>query len=363
MSDDLNTGYENKTAEVVSYKCPNCGGPLAHDIESQKWGCKFCLSDFTTEELPEVPVGDDAESAAPPEIDSGEEQENQQFTCPSCGGTIITDKNTVATYCIYCQNPTVIAGRLTNDQRPSLIIPFKVTKAAASEKLLAIMSKRPFMPSIFKQRVKEGEFHGLYVPYWLFDATLDSHITGTGKKVTRWEDSDYEYTKTDIYDVVRAGVIRYNGVPADGSQRLEDREMQCIEPFDYGEMKSFDMGYLSGHFAEGYDVGSEDAFGTAYNRMTAATESALISTTDYSSFSTTSRDHKYSDTETRYAMMPVWIYSVKYGEKIYRFLINGQSGKITGNLPVSVGKVFAWIGSLLVGSLFIAAAVMQIAGL
>ena len=331
---------------MVSYKCPNCGGPLNYDIETQKWACRFCLGSFDLSALKgheDLPEASGVSSGG-----FGGAEAVQEFVCPSCGGAIVSDQQTVATYCVYCKNPTILAGRLQDGERPEWILPFRITKEGVTEILEKAMKNRPLMPKVFRETLGEGEVNGLYVPYWLYDLHLESQITGQGKRVSSWQDQKYRYTKTDVFHVERGGAVRYRHVPADASKRLDDRSMQNIEPFDEQAMVDFDMRYLSGHFAERYDIKAEEAFPAVYQRVTEAWEQEMIRDTTYSSFQIRSRNHRYRERQNHYAMMPVWIFSVKYRDKLYRFLVNGQTGKLTGKLPVDGRKLGIWlVGSFL----------------
>ena len=115
---------------VLTYKCPNCGGYLVFEPETQHYTCPYCLSDFAQTEL------DTATSESEDMQDTEENTQEQEgqvlvYTCPSCGAEIATDTTTAATFCYYCHNPIVLSGRLSGEQMPSLIIPFQISKEEA----------------------------------------------------------------------------------------------------------------------------------------------------------------------------------------------------------------------------------------
>lgn len=336
--------------QIVNYKCPNCGAPMEFGIASQKWECHFCESSFSLEELPKIEAQEGSERPEGPEQatwvpETFQDHETVAYTCPDCGGKVLADRNTASTFCPYCHSPTVIAGRLSGEYRPARVLPFQLGKEQAVESLLKLCKKKPFLPRAFRQYVEKGEITGLYVPYWLFSCTLHSFLQGTGKRVQTWSDSRYRYTKTDVYQVERAANIPFQLLPVDGSSRMDDRLMESIEPFDYSKLQTFNMQYLSGHFAESFDVDSKTSSQRFFQRAQSAAQDILRgSANGYSSLTVNSCTHRQSGLDNIYVMLPVWMISVKFKGKIYTYAMNGQSGKSSGKLPMSMGRFFAWFG-------------------
>lgn len=336
--------------EVISYKCPKCSASLSYDIDKQKWVCDFCLSEFTKEDLKDIDVQGERgvldEELIYHEHDKYEE-DAIAYMCPSCGGKIITDKNTAATFCVYCHNSTIIASNLTDEHRPIALIPFQLKKEAAVEAVQNLCKKRPLLPKDFKEYAKRGEVSGLYVPFWLFSVDLDADLTARATKVSHWSDSNYSYTKTDTYQVERAGRVSFKNVPADGSMRMDDNLMQSLEPFDYSKLVNFTMEYLSGHYAESYDVEAEKAYSNASSRFYKTTDSMIRSTViAYSYVNVLRQNIKVRREVHKNVMLPVWILMTNYKGKSYIFAMNGQTGKITGRLPLSIGLCAAWFGGI-----------------
>ncbi|QQO07825.1 hypothetical protein [Breznakiella homolactica] len=335
-------------ATAINYKCPNCAAALAFEISTQKWDCHFCNSSFNKDELSRISSqkGESRIEEAGWQAEAFDKNNMIAFTCPSCGGRVIAEKNTAATFCVYCHNPTVLAAQLQGEYRPARIIPFKKTK---TEAVAALQNhcKGPFMPKVFKEYARRGEMTGLYVPYWLFSAVARAGLTGRGEKVSSWSDSDYRYTKTDSYRIERQVSVPFNLVPADASERLDDKLMEDMEPFAYSQLTDFSMEYLSGHFAESYDVDAAKSSRRFEQRIdktvTEILKGSVHGFTSYN-YSLTNRD--LARRTTLYVMLPVWIIMVKYNGIIHTFAMNGQSGKISGRLPFSWKRVFAWFGTL-----------------
>ena len=333
--------------ETVSYKCPNCSAPLSFDIESQSWKCKFCNSEFTNRDLGRIEALGSSETIKEEEIrptaQAQPKEEAAMYVCPSCGGKIITTPTTAATFCVYCHSPAIIASRLTEEEnRPAYLIPFKLKKEEAVRKLQSLCSKKIFLPKDFKKLAAAGEVSGLYVPYWLFDFDVASSFSARGIKMQSWSDSNYRYTRTDSYDVIRSGEVLFKNVPADGSLKMDNNLMELLEPFDYSQMLDFKMEYLSGHFADIYDENINTAAERAFSRVYPGVKSMLLNTArEYSSLQGTNHSLGKKDTSYANVMLPVWVLMAKFGGKKYVFAMNGQTGKMSGYLPKSFGVAFS----------------------
>lgn len=152
-----------------------------------------------------------------------------------------------------------MAGRLAGDLKPDYVIPFKLDKKAAKEGLSRHIKGKRLLPKIFKDQNHIDEIKGVYVPFWLFDTDAEAGIRYKATKVRSWSDSDYIYTETRHYSVIREGSLGFDNVPVDGSSKMEDALMESIEPFNFSEAVDFQTAFLSGYLADRYDISSEKA--------------------------------------------------------------------------------------------------------
>lgn len=171
---------------LMSYKCPNCGGGLVFDPDSQKFQCEYCLSEFTEEEMkrmeevsaPPAEEGEavlEEEGTAPQEGGSSQAPETGEaavYTCPSCGAQIVTDATTAASFCYYCHNPVVFSGRLSGDHMPDFVIPFAIDKKEATSRFLSWIGKKKFVPGDFFSRDQIEKLSGIYFPYLIYSCVL-----------------------------------------------------------------------------------------------------------------------------------------------------------------------------------------------
>ena len=142
----------------------------------------------------------------------------------------------------------------------------------------------------------------------------------------------------------------------DSSTKMPDEHMDAIEPYDFGELQPFSTAFLPGYMADKYDVDAATAEERARKRAEGSTVGALEATVKgYATVSKESADISYRRTGSQYALLPVWLLSTKWNEKNYLFAVNGQTGKLVGDLPIDKGRLAAWFcGSFLVGAVIAA---------
>ncbi len=359
-------------ATLLEYKCPNCGGALSFDSDTQKMNCPYCDSELEVAALRELdealkePAEDRMEWESQPESqwEEGEQEQFCSYVCQSCGGELLCDENTAATSCPYCDNPVVLSGRLSGSLRPDLVIPFQLDKEAAKQALIKHISKKRLLPKVFKDENHIQEIKGIYVPFWLFDADARGDVRYRATRVRTWSDANYYYTKTSHYSVRRAGTLSFSGVPVDGSTKMADDLMESIEPFDLSKGVDFQTAYLAGYLADKYDISAEDSKPRANDRIKASTCQALADTVvGYTSVIPVSSAVQLEKGRVRYALYPVWILNTRYRDKHYQFAMNGQTGKFVGNLPIDWGRFFGYLGAIAAGVGLLAWAAAKLLGI
>jgi len=328
----------------LEFKCPCCGGALNFDNKSQNIVCPYCDSQFSAADLKEytddlADAGTEDTSWDESMIDSytNEDAKGMKiYSCNSCGGEIICEETTSSTTCPYCGNNLVVSKELHGDLKPNYIIPFKKDKDFSIDALKKFIRRRPLLPHSFSKTNTIQEIKSLYVPFWIFDADVTGKVRYEGIKVRRYTSGDYNVKEENHYSVVRGGGIGFEHVPVDGSKKMQDELMESIEPFDFNEAKEFNVAYLAGYAADRYDVSKDETFGRATTRFKEGTIAAFRrDIKGYDSVEVKDSTLQFSNTEAKYALYPVWLLHTTWKEKHFYFAVNGQSGKIAGNLPIS----------------------------
>ncbi len=337
---------------VLEYKCPCCDAPLKFSDEAQKMRCEFCDNELSIEavrEYNEIPASDENTQWETPDSkwDSQEQEYLQVFTCSACGGEIISDENTAATFCPYCENPTILPGRLSGGLKPDYVLPFQTSKEDAKAEFMQMCKGKPLLPRMFTEKHRIEKITGIYVPFWLYDCQCSMNAKFRGTRVHTWSDIRYRYTRTDYYLLTRSANAAFTKIPMDGSRKLDDAIMESIEPFDYSQMVDFETAYLSGFFADKYDVEVEEGHARIKERaQNTIYETIRASCMGYASVVPLSQDVHIDHGKAIYVLLPVWMLHTQYEGKTYVFAMNGQTGKMTGNLPICKKRSAAWFGGI-----------------
>ncbi len=349
--------------QTVTYQCPNCNAALEYDNRLGKFKCFYCDSTFTDSEIKQIFADRDSKvnlEQAEPEL-TEEQMTAEEFTgqsalysCPNCGANVICDTLTSSTRCHFCHTPVILSGRLSGEFKPDLIIPFSNTREQAEEQFKKFTSGKFLLPKGFSSEAQLQNISSLYVPYWLKSGQTDVRLTATGLTVRRWTTGNTTYTHTKVYAVERDAELAFIRVPYDGSRRINDSLMESIEPFNFADAKPFNMSYLSGCAAEKYDVTKEEAAPRLDERICKASEEEVRRMASvYSSLTNVSCNISYRNQQYIYALLPVWFLNYTYKGKDYEFAVNGQTGVMFGELPVSPIKKFLFGGGLFAGLIVI----------
>ena len=349
--------------QVTNYQCPACTGPLRFDGKTGKLKCDYCGSYFTVQEVEKLYAAKNAsaekakENADKAKENADKAKENadsgsgwgsdaakmRAYNCTSCGAELICDETTAATQCPYCGNNTVIPGQFAGTLKPDCVIPFKYEKQDAVKALKGYYKGKTLLPGSFNNSNHLEEIKGVYVPFWLYSGHVDARGLYEARQDEVHRQGEYEITRSRHYEVSREGTINFSRVPVDASTKMPDDLMDSIEPFDYRDLKEFSLAYMPGYLANKYDVSRQECGKRAAERSRNSAQDALRGTVDgYTSVTTRTHDEKIYNEKTEYAVLPVWLLSTKWQGQNFLFAMNGQTGKMIGNLPVSRAKQTIW---------------------
>lgn len=366
--------------QVTNYQCPACTGPLHYSAKSGKLACDYCGSSFDVAEIEALYARKEAEAAAAKQAadakaeaaqaakaeaaeaaaasggwdtsdlsrDWGAEVDGLRvYSCPSCGAELICDQSTAATACPYCGNPAIVPGQFSGALRPDYILPFRLSKDDAVQALRAHYKGKPFLPRSFTSANHIEQIQGVYVPFWLFDGGAEGAASYRASNTNVFETGDYEITETRHYHVVRAGSLAFEKIPVDASSKMPDDHMDSIEPFDYAQLRPFSTAYLPGYLADKYDVTIDDSRDRADTRCRETLAQALRDTvTGYGACVTEREDIALRRGKVHYALLPVWMLSTKWRGQDFLFAMNGQTGKLVGDLPTDRGRFWGMFAAI-----------------
>ncbi len=307
------------------FKCKNCGGNTVYAPEKGGMYCPHCES-----------------------VDSEEEIAESSLTqCVNCGAPLELTEFTSALRCAHCGTYLVLNERVENAFLPRRILPFYVSRQMAVQAMEKEFSRRLFAPSDFMSAKSLERMEGIYVPFWLYNFDADYDFAGEGVRVRTWRSGDTEYTETSYFEVLRRMEADFEQIPVDASYVMDDGIMDLMEPYDYRGLTEFAPKYMSGFWGEVYNQDAGQLADRAKGKAGEASEELLQgSIAGYTTVRPLRRDLHLTQTDTCYALMPVWQYVYRYKDKQYLYHVNGQTGKVVGTTPVSQAKVLAYSASV-----------------
>lgn len=356
--------------QVTNYQCPACTGPLHYAGASGKLECEYCGSAYDVAEIEKLYAEKEAaaetQAAAATAAQAAETEElgedqgeytasgenwdpegMKAYSCPSCGAELVCDETTAATSCPYCGNPSIVPGQFTDMRKPDYVLPFKLDKKAAEEALRKYYKGKKLLPRAFSAENHIREIKGVYVPFWLYDGEADADISYAATRVFTTTRGNERITTTEHYQVRRAGTVRFEGIPVDASSKMPDEHMDSIEPFDYSELKPFSTAYLPGYLADKYDEDAETCAQRADRRAKATAMDVMNnSVKGYATCIPTRENVRLRRGSVKYALMPVWMLSTQWKGQSFLFAMNGQTGKLIGDLPISKGRLLGWFAGV-----------------
>ncbi len=321
------------------YECPNCAGNLKFDIVRQQLYCEYC--DTQVDPYSFYKKKDAEES----HIFGGNngEYEVTVFTCPQCGGEILSEDITAATFCSFCGSSTILDSRISKKRRPGYIIPFTRTKEDCRTAYGKMLRRAVFAPKELKDENLIEKFRGIYMPYWVYSFEKKERITFAGRKSRRRGD----YVITDHYRIECMVDEAYSGMAYDASSTFSDSLSNAVSPFDLRQGKEFVPSFLSGFYADTGDV-------EKYVYQPEAEEIVIRDTVRQLARDPVCKKYhagqdsgvlfnalRPSGRKAELAMLPVWFLSYRNGDRVSYAVVNGQTGKAAADLPVDRKRYLA----------------------
>lgn len=329
---------------------------MVFDAGRQRLKCDFCDSDMAlpTEEGQRSIVEYDLSQGLAQATERGLGAKVRTTRCQECGASVSFPENMTATACDFCGSSQVLQQEENRNLiRPESVVPFKVDRKEASRSFTTWLNKLWFRPSDLKRLAKVTEIKGVYVPYWTFDARVDSDWTA---------ESGYHYYETEEYGT---------GEDADGNEQTATREVQktqwepawgsrsdmhddlliCaskglpqdlaarLSTFDTAELKPYDPAFLAGWKAEEYHKDLNDAWEEAVRSMEQSQQHRCAEDVPGDTHRFLNVTNRFSDETFKHALLPIWISAYRYHRKVFRFLVNGQTGEVVGKAPYSLPKI------------------------
>ncbi len=335
-------------AKVRKFPCAACGADVVWDPSAAVLKCPYCGATRekpkSAGEVKEHPIEEGLR--APRDLGWGVARKSVR--CTRCGATTTLASGEAAGACAFCGTPAVVEAPAREDLvRPEGVLPFKVPRDAAAQSFRQWLSSLWFRPNDLKSRSSLVKLQGVYVPFWTFDAATHSawtaeagyhyqvpvEVVENGRTVTRME------TRTRWEPASGTLEKFFDDLPVAASKGLDRGMAERVEPFPTKDLAPYDPSFLSGFLAEEYAVDLKDALGLAEERMREEIRQACAREVPGDEYRNLEVVSQFTGVAYKAALLPLWIAAYQYGGKPYRFLVNGVTGKTSGEAPWSVVKI------------------------
>jgi hypothetical protein len=358
-------------AEVTArerFECPACGGAAEWSPAKQSLVCPFCGT------VSPMQPGAAAEGAvkehdlvealrAIPESARGWQTATRSVKCQSCQAISIFRPERVAQACDFCGSPALVPyDEIKAPIRPESVLPFQVSQGDVREKVRAWYRGRWFAPNRFKSRAFTDTIHGLYLPYWTFDAQVAAQWTAQAGyyyyTTETYRDSKGNSQTRQVQHVrweYASGALEHffddELVPA--SRGVPPELLRRVEPFPTKELAPYDAGYVSGWVVEQYQIDLVAAAQRSREAMDAELRKLCAAQIPGDTHRNLQVAADYSAQTFKHVLLPVWLLNYQYGGTTYRIVANGVTGALAGKYPKSWIKIGLLVIAILIVMLII----------
>ena len=330
-------------------KCTACGATMSFAPGQDSLSCPQCGEKVkiqgkgSVEEL-------DFKKFLNQQVDTAPVKEISTVTCGGCGAVTSLDPNISSTKCAFCGTPLVVqSGATSKVFTPKAVLPFKITAAESGALYKKWLKGLWFAPSGLKKYAQEKtSITGMYIPYWTFDAQADASYSGQ-----RGDDYHHEESYTDNEGKSQSRTVtetRWSGVSGNVTETFDDllviaskslplKQTEALEPWDLDQLVPFDDKFLTGFITENYQVDPVAGFDSARDYMEDELRSLAMKDIGGDHQQVSSLNAQYHDITFKHILLPIWINTYRYKEKVYRFVINGRTGEVQGERPWSWIKI------------------------
>ncbi len=347
MSDE--STFDPQASEAQIFLCPQCGAEMGWNADTKMLQCDFCGHQQEPGQEGEIREYDLEtflrKGAAKPH---GYGLETKTVKCQQCGATTAVEPNVVSTECPFCGSNVVLEQETAADIiQPESLIPFQVSQDVALRKYREWLGKGIFRPGDLAKRAGRGQLYGVYLPFWTFDASAFS----------RWRaQAGYYYYETETYTTTENGkrvtktrrVRKTRWEPAWGQHQgdyddvlvyatdtIDQKILEKIYPYDTSKLVPYAATYLSGWRAEQYQIDLQRGWEIGQDKIKTMERNACIRQIPGDTYRNLRVTTTISNVTFKHVLLPVWIASYPYKGKVYRYMVNGQTGKVAGEKPIS----------------------------
>lgn len=348
------------------FPCCGCGASLEFAPGASALTCPYC---GTVQEVEGRSAG------PPPEYDFEEAlarldtvdarslaRDGREVSCTGCGAMSVIEGH--ADRCAFCDSPVVLHTEEDAVFPPETLLPFSVDRERARAQFSSWLGSLWFAPSGLQKQARSRGMDGVYLPFWTYDADVFATYTGARGEyyyvTERYTDSNGKSRTrrkrmTRWYPVQGSVDVSFDDVLVRATSKLPDQLVDKLEPWDLAALTPFDRRFLSGFTALRYDIDLEQGFGMAKVIMRERTELVVRSDIGGDTQRVYTMNPVHRDVRFKHFLLPAWVSSFRYGDRVFRFLVNARTGEVVGERPWSVWKILgaALVALLVLGVFFL----------
>ncbi len=365
LDDDVAQIIDTEAVAPSREPCHKCGAPLDE-------GDHFCVSCGATT-TSEVKADE-----SPPQQRQATADAQKFFRCDNCGSEVATDPDQRSYVCAFCDSTFVaeFSRDVSERQPPEFVIGFAVSPERARALFEQWIGENSWIrPSDLRSQAVADKLRGVYLPFWSFslqmhsrwEATIGEYWYRTETYRTRengkWVTKTRRVQETEWWPLGGLHHRFYSGYLVSGSRGLPQSDAERIKPFQLPSLKRYEPYYLAGWLCEEYSVDREQALVECKRVFFERERRNVAAFLPGNTHRNLEVESEFSQISSDLCLLPVYIISYRYKKKLYRFLVNGQTGKVAGDKPVTYGKVALLVGAILLGGALIFAAIGLLAAI
>lgn len=345
------------TGEIA---CTSCGASLKYKPGTEHLACEYCGANNEIPHAPREVTELDFEEFILKFESAAPVTGVKTVQCKNCAATTTLPPNVTSMNCAYCATPLILEQSQTeNVITPHAVLPFKLDPNGAKLKFSGWIKGLWFAPNkLKKMSMTTDTLKGVYTPYWTYDSNTESYYTGqrgtwhyrtvpytvveNGKTVQRFRQERYTIW------TMASGTVQnvFDDILVNASHSLPRDHADALEPWPLHEIKSFVPEFLSGFLSEKYQVDLKNGFSIAKGKMESQITQSVRHDIGGDEQRILSVSTDYRDVTFKHVLLPIYISAYRYNNKVYRFLVNGATGKVKGERPWSTWKI---VGAVVLG--------------
>ena len=349
-------------AALDKYPCAACGAQAQWSPARQLLVCPFCGTaapftvDAATGAIEELDLAKALREL--PDEDRGWQTEKRTVQCQSCKAVSVFDPDRVGQNCDFCGSPKLVDYQeIKAPIRPRSLLPFTVTESTVREQIRKWYASKWLAPNRLKTRALVDRVHGVYIPYWTFDAHVVCPWTADAGHYYYESETYYQNGRRRTRQVRKtrwvpaSGEVRhfFDDEPVPGTQGIPLDLLRQVEPFPTQELVPYDTAFLSGHVVEHYQVVLTEAAGSSQAQMHDTLMGLCASQIPGDTHRNLVIHPTFSGQTFKHILVPIWLLTYVFGRKSYQVLVNGSTGRIAGRYPYSPWKIFFLVVLAIIG--------------